>query len=51
MPESIAPDEAVELYLQDRKPEGTKPTDRNHTYLNRFLEWSVLIAHSHIDRP
>ncbi|MGQ3719540.1 hypothetical protein [Natrialba aegyptia] len=26
MPESIAPDEAINLYLKDRKPEVTKST-------------------------
>ena len=40
MTESIAPDEAVDLYLKDRKPEVTKSTYRNHKYhLKRFLEW------------
>lgn len=40
MTESIAPDEAVDLYLKDRKPEVTKSTYRNHKYhVKRFLEW------------
>lgn len=40
MPESIVPKEAVDLYLQDREPEVTVSTYRNHKYhLKRFLEW------------
>lgn len=40
MTESIAPEDAVDLYLQGREAEVTKSTYRNHKYwLERFLEW------------
>ncbi len=40
MAESITPEEAVELYLKDRKSEVAKSTHTNHKYrLWRFLEW------------
>jgi site-specific recombinase XerD len=40
MTESIAPDEAIDLYLKDREGEVTKSTYRNHKYhLKRFREW------------
>lgn len=40
MTESIAPKEAVDLYLKDREAEVTESTYRNHKYhLKRFLEW------------
>jgi hypothetical protein len=40
MTESIAPREAIDLYLKDRNPEVTESTYRNHKYhLRRFIEW------------
>jgi len=41
MLDSIAPNEAVQVYLDDRKPEVTQNTLYEHKCrLNRFLEWS-----------
>ncbi|PSP37708.1 integrase [Halobacteriales archaeon QH_7_65_31] len=41
MADGIPPQQAVELYLKDRKPDITKSTYRNHKYhLNSFLEWA-----------
>jgi site-specific recombinase XerD len=41
MLDSIAPNEAVQMYLDDRKPEVTQNTLYEHKCrLNRFLEWS-----------
>ena len=38
--DSIAPTEAVQMYLDDRKPEVTQNTLYEHKCrLNRFLEW------------
>jgi site-specific recombinase XerD len=38
--ESISPSEAVQMYLEDRKPEVTQNTLYEHKCrLNRFLEW------------
>jgi len=38
--ESTSPAEAVELYIEDRKPEIAKSTVYEHRCrLNRFLEW------------
>ncbi|PAU78799.1 integrase [Halorubrum salipaludis] len=41
MPHSMPPEEAVERYLAERKPEVSSSTLRNHRYaLKRFLEWT-----------
>lgn len=45
MSRNITPQRAVERYLEERRPEVSKSTQRNHRYaLRRFVEWTRMFG-------